>query len=175
MPLVEKRYAEALLLLSGPNVSKYKEELADFINIYKQDKELRTFLLNPTIKSNKKQQLLTNVFETSLEPNVLKFLLLLIEKQRLIYIESIYNQYVKLAHEIANIIDMKIISANPLTEQQVEAIKNKYILKYKASSANAQIILDQELIGGVKVIIGDKVYDGSIKGQMDSLKELIVK
>lgn len=175
MPLVEKRYAEALLLLSGPNVFKYKEELADFINIYKQDKELRTFLLNPTIKSNKKQQLLTNVFETSLEPNVLKFLLLLIEKQRLIYIESIYNQYVKLAHEIANIIDMKIISANPLTEQQVEAIKNKYILKYKASSANAQIILDQELIGGVKVIIGDKVYDGSIKGQIDSLKDLIVK
>lgn len=175
MPLVEKRYAEALLLLSGPNVTKYKEELADFINIYKQDKELRTFLLNPTIKSNKKQQLLTNVFETSLEPHVLKFLLLLIEKQRLIYIESIYNQYVKLAHEIANIIDMKIISANPLTEQQVKAIKNKYILKYKASSADAQIILDQELIGGVKVIIGDKVYDGSIKGQIDSLKDLIVK
>ncbi len=175
MPLVEKRYAEALLLLSGSSLFKYKEELAGFVDIYKQDKELRAFLLNPTIKSNKKQQLLTNVFKSSLEPNVLKFLLLLIEKQRLIYIESIYNQYVKLAHEIANIIDMKIISANPLTELQVEAIKNRYILKYKASSANAQIILDQELIGGVKVVIGDKVYDGSIKGQIDSLKELIVK
>ena len=175
MPLIGKRYAEALLLLSGSNVFKYKEELAGFIDIYNQDKELKAFLLDPTIKSNKKQELLTNVFESNLEPNVLKFLLLLIEKQRLNYIDSIYSQYVKLAQEIANIIDMKIISANPLTEQQVEAIKNKFIVKYKASSANAQIILDQELIGGVKVIIGDKVYDGSIKGQIDALKELIVK
>lgn len=175
MPLVEKRYAEALLLHSGKNTYRFKEELESFVNIYKQDKDLKSFLLDPTIKANKKQQLLTNVFETSLEPGLLKFLLLLIEKHRMMYVESIYTQYVKLAQEIASIIDMKIISADPLTEQQIEAIKNKFILKYKATSANADIILDKELIGGVKVIIGDKVYDGSIKGQIDSLKQLLIK
>ncbi len=175
MPLVEKRYAEALLLHAGKNTYRFKDELESFVNIYKQDKNLKPFLLDPTIKSNKKQQLLTNVFGTSFDPDLLRFLLLLIAKHRMMYIESIYTQYVKLAQEIANIIDMKIISADPLTEQQIDTIKNKFILKYRATSANADITVDKELIGGVKVVIGDKVYDGSIKGQIDSLKQMLIK
>jgi F-type H+-transporting ATPase subunit delta len=69
---------------------------------------------------------------------------------------------------------MTITSAAPIEQSQVNAIKDKYRKLHNASDVKTELVIDKSLIGGIKVKIGDKVIDGSIKGRLESLKELIV-
>lgn len=173
MPLVEKRYAQALLELSGANAENVRQEFEGFLELYKSDKEFSGFLHDPRIKLDKKQTAIRNIFSDRLSKNMLNFILLLIEKQRTKDISKIYEQYVILINESTNILEMQIISAIPLDEQQINSIKEKFRIKYNASAVNAAEVVDASIIGGVKVIIGDKVYDGSIRGRLESLTELV--
>ncbi len=173
MPLVEKRYAQALLQLSGSNINLVKEEFGDFTNLYNSDKDFRDFLNNPAIKTDKKQALIRNVFTGRLSKNMLNMVLLLISKQRTAEIPGIFNQFVQMLNETANVLDMKIIMALPLDEVQLENIREKFKKKYNAVAVNSTEIVDESLIGGIKVIIGDKVYDGSVKGRIESLTEIV--
>ena len=69
----------------------------------------------------------------------------------------------QLADRHRNILNLKIISAAPLAGEQVEKIKEKYRRLYKAASVNAELSVDGELLGGVMVVAGDKVFDGSVR------------
>ncbi|WP_024832956.1 F0F1 ATP synthase subunit delta [Ruminiclostridium josui] len=173
MPLVEKRYAQALLQLSGSNINSVIEEFGDFINLFNTDKDFRDFLNNPVVKTDKKQALVKNVFTGRLSKNLLNLVLLLISKKRTSEIPGIYNQFVQMANETSNVLDMKIIMAAPLDEVQLEAVRQKFRMKYNAVAVNSTEIVDESLIGGIKVIIGDKVYDGSVKGRIESLTEIV--
>jgi len=173
MPLVEKRYAQALMELSENNVGSTRQELEDFVSIYNSDKEFSDFLLDPRIKADNKQTAIRNIFTDKLSKNMLNFVLLLITKQRIKNIPEIYEQLVQLINEKSNILDMKIITAEPLEEQQLYKIKEKFRNKYSASGVKTTEVVDPSIIGGIKVIIGDKVYDGSIKGRIESLTELV--
>lgn len=173
MPLVEKRYAQALLELSGSDVDSVKQEFGDFTNLYNSDKDFRDFLNNPVIKTDKKQSLIKSIFTERLSKNMLNLVLLLISKHRTAEIPGIYNQFVQMANETANVLDMKIIMATQLDEVQLESIKEKFRKKYNAIAVNSTEIVDASLIGGLKVIVGDKVYDGSVKGRIESLTEIV--
>ncbi len=173
MPLVEKRYAQALMELSSNNPQSISAELEYFVAIYKSDKELSNFLLDPRIKADNKIIAIRNIFTDSLSENVLNFILLLITKQRISYVPEIYEQLVHLISKKLNFLDMRIITAQPLEEQHLNSIKEKFRNKYNASGVKATEIVDPSIIGGIKVIIGDKVYDGSIKGRIESLTELV--
>ena len=173
MPLVEKRYAQALMELSRNDIESARKELEDFVAIYNADKDFRTFLLDPRIKADNKQSIIRNVFTDKLSKNILNFILLLITKQRIKSVPEIYEQLVSMINERFNVLDMKIITAVPLEEQQLNSLKEKFRAKYSASGVKTAEVVDPSIIGGVKVIIGDKVYDGSIKGRIESLTELI--
>ena len=173
MPLVEKRYAQALLELSGSDVDSVKQEFGDFTNLYNSDKDFRDFLNNPVIKTDKKQSLIRSIFTERLSKNMLNLVLLLISKHRTAEIPGIYNQFVQMANETANVLDIKIIMATQLDEVQLESIKEKFRKKYNAIAVNSTEIVDASLIGGLKVIVGDKVYDGSVKGRIESLTEIV--
>lgn len=173
MPLVENRYAQALMELSQDNIEVVRQELEELVAIYNSDKEFRSFLVDPTIKADKKQAVIRNVFTDKLSKNMLNFVLLLIDKQRLKGLPEIYKQFVRLVNEKLSVLDMKIITAGPLTEQQLLSIKEKFRNKYNALAVKSEEIIDASIIGGIKVIIGDKIYDGSIKGRIESLTELV--
>lgn len=173
MPLVEKRYAQALLQLSGSDVNSVKEEFGDFTNLYNSDKDFRDFLNNPVIKTDKKQALIRSVFTGRLSKNMLNTILLLISKQRTAEIPGIFSQFMQMSNEMANVLDMKIIMAEQLTEVQLETIREKFRKKYNAVAVNSTEIVDASLIGGIKVIVGDQVYDGSVKGRIESLTEIV--
>ncbi|ACL74656.1 ATP synthase F1 subunit delta [Ruminiclostridium cellulolyticum] len=173
MPLVEKRYAQALLELSGSDINSIKEEFGDFTNLYNSDKDFRDFLNNPVVKTDKKQALIRSVFTDRLSKNMLNMILLLVSKHRTAEIPGIFNQFIQMANETANVLDMKIIMAAPMDEVQLETLREKFKKKYNAVAVNSTEIVDESLIGGLKVIIGDKVYDGSVKGRIESLTEIV--
>jgi len=173
MPLVEKRYAQAFFDLAENDIDNVRMEFEDFVGIYNSDEEFRSFLVDPRVKLDNKQMVVRNVFTSSLSRNMLNFVLLLISKQRIKFVPQIYEAFIHLVNEKANVLVMDIITAVKLEEEQLNSIKEKFRSKYNASSVKATEIVDVSIIGGVKVIIGDKVYDGSIKGKLESLTELV--
>ncbi len=173
MPLVEKRYAKAIFDLSGNDANIVAQELRDFVEIYESNKEFRSFLLDPRIKTDNKQAAVKNIFTDKISKNTLNFILLLLSKNRINYIHLIYIQFVQMVDERANVLNIDIISAIPLDQNQISGIKEKFRVKYKAYAVKANEIVDPSIIGGVKVVAGDKVYDGSIKGRIESLTELV--
>lgn len=173
MPLVEKRYAQALLELSLDGIGDVRQEFEQLVGIYNTDIEFRNFLTDPRVKLDKKQGLIRNIFHERLSTKMLNFLLLLITKQRIGELPGIYEQFVQLADQKANVLDLKIVTAAPLEEAQLGSIKEKFRKKYNASSVKVTEVVDPLIIGGIKVIIGDKVYDGSIRGRIESLTELV--
>lgn len=173
MPLVEKRYAQALMELSEKDIESTRQELEDFVSIYNTDKEFSNFLLDPRIKADLKQAAIKNIFSDKFSKNMVNFILLLIDKKRIKNVPEIYEQLVCLINDRLNILDMTIITIEPLEEQQLYSIKEKFRNKYNAGGVNATQIIDTSIIGGIKVIIGDKVYDGSIKGRIESLTEMV--
>lgn len=173
MPLVEKRYAQALLELSLDDIGSVRQEFEQLVEIFNSDMQFRNFLTDPRVKLDKKQGLVRNVFYGELSSKMLNFMLLLIAKQRVVELPGIFEQFVRLADQRANVLDMKIITAAPLEESQIGSLKEKFGKKYNASAVKVTEVVDPSIIGGIKVIIGDKVYDGSIKGRIESLTELV--
>lgn len=177
MSLIEKRYAEALVDISVQKgmIDAYQEEFKDLVDLYNTHSDLKLLLINPQIKAEAKKELITKLYKNKMKTELLNFVLLLIDKGRIKFLPSILDEYIQLANKHKNILDMTIISAAPLEDTQINALKEKYKALYNSSAVKANIEVDSSLIGGVKVRIGDKVIDGTVKGRLDSLKQLIIE
>lgn len=177
MPLVECRYAEALIDITETNCST-DAVLNDFnalISILDDSPVLSDYLGNPQIQKGEKKKLLTEVLQDSIDENLLRLLFLLVDKARTTHIKGILFEYNRFANEKKNVLNLKISSAVQLDELQVEKIKEKYAKAYKSDRVSTILEIDKSLIGGIKVQIGDRVEDYSIKSRLDSLKSLLMQ
>lgn len=177
MPLVEKRYAEALVDIAVRNgaLDSYQNELLEVADLFSTNEEFRVFLLNPEIKNEYKKSTLGKIFEKEIAGNLLNFMLLLLDKKRMNIFPGIVEEYIKLADKERNVLKMDIVSAGPLSDEQVDKIKEKYRSAYGAVDIRVNLSVDPSLLGGVKIIVGDKVIDGTVKGRLENLKDILVK
>lgn len=175
MSLVEKRYAEALVSLSFEQnaIDLYQEDLGLAAKAYAEQADFRNFLLSPEIKTAIKQDTIRKIFADKLKQEVVNFLLLLVEKGRISYLPDIYKEFVDQADEKRNILHMIIVAPFPLDEVQIRKLTGKFGALYNSSSVKADIKLDKSLIGGVRIIIGDKVIDGTVAGQLKALRDVL--
>jgi len=175
MPIIEKRYAEAMVEIAYQKgeLDLYQQELKEATDLFKGDQDFELLMTNPEIKIDKKKEIVKMLFGSSFKIETINFLLLLLEKGRIKNLPSICDEFYKKADEKRNTLNITIISAKDLEQSQIVKIKEKYKKQYNATGVNAFFEIDPDLIGGVKVKIGDKVVDGSIRGRLESLKEVL--
>ncbi len=177
MPLVEKRYAEALIKLTAKS-DKSKDYLNNFklvVDIFENNNDFRYLILNPKISIDTKYIIIDNVFGDILLPEIVNFIKLLLKKLRIKHLRKIYDEYLIYYHKLTKTLNIQIISSAPLSDLQIKMLTEKYQKIYNSSEIKTNIKIDKELIGGVKIIIGDRVIDGSIKGNLENLKSLLIK
>lgn len=177
MPLVEKRYAEALITIAAEqnSIDKYQKDLGAVEEIYSIDTDFKNFLLNPENDTNVKKSIIQKVFDGKIQHEVICFIKLLLDKGRIINLTGIFREFVQMADEKRSILNISILSAAPLDTAQINAITEKYRQQYGAWSVKAEMKIDPSLIGGIKISIGDKLIDGTVKGRLKDLKALLVK
>ncbi|MDP4094253.1 MAG: F0F1 ATP synthase subunit delta [Bacillota bacterium] len=177
MPLVEKRYAEALtdVAAKAGKLDEYQGDLQTAAGTYNDISDFRQFLLNPEVGTDEKKQVISKVFDNGLMKEIVNFLMLLLDKGRIKYLPGILEEYIRIADSKRNTLNMTIISATPLLESQINSIKDKYRKQYSANNVKAALIVDQGIMGGIKVQIGDRIIDGSVEGRLQDLKELLMK
>lgn len=176
MPLVDKRYAEALVdaAQSKDTIDSVQEDLKVFAESYIMSGELRNFFHSPEIGKEEKKGALKTIFAGSSDI-LLPFLLLLIDKGRLESLPGIYREYVEIADKRKKILHLDIRTAAALEDTQLTRLKEKYKKEYNSADVKATVTIDPGLLGGVVVKIGDRVIDASIKGRLQGLKEATVK
>lgn len=96
----------------------------------------------------------------------MNFVNLLLKENRISYIQEIAQEY---GNVNSKALKMTIIVATEIDEKQVETIVEKYKTLYKADKAEYNVKIDPSIIGGIKVIVGNKVYDNSIDTQLKQM------
>jgi len=170
---VARRYAKALLMIGKEDgqAEIYREELDNFSSLVAGSKELEQALCNPLYDAAGRKRVLASLIEGLEVSKVLSsFLLLLFDKGRIGFIESINEFYGKLADELKGVAQASLVSATELSSDTVEKIRES-LSKLTGKDVKLEVKQDSDLIGGIVTRIGDLVLDGSVKTQLLNMRE----
>lgn len=178
MARLEERYASALLSVfeedtQADTAGIVLEQLAQ---VMQQNREAQLFMRNPVIKPEAKKEtlcMLAKKIEPKPPERLLHFLCLLIDRQRLDLLPGINTAYERLIKRKRNILVLEISSALPLQEAEVQKICAHFAKKYETEKTSVTVTVNPALLGGVRVQVGDMLYDGTLLGRMDELKRQI--
>ena len=170
---ISKRYAKALLSLGQEdgNYGEYGDNLKEFAAFCKDNPEFSKVISNPVFSVDDRKKVLDVVLEKSTFADLVKnFLRLLLDQHRIGNIDDVSADYTRLTDEISNIIRADIITARPLKDNVMDKL-DAVLSKITSKTVRAKVEEDESLIGGLVVKIGDLVLDGSVRAQLEGLKE----
>ena len=173
---LDKRYALALYEIAEEKgkVDEFLNDLRSICDLIDNDKNFKEVIRHPQISTKKKKETFINIFKGKIDEELLSFLILLIEKDRISYIREKLNEMEKIHLERINTLKAVVITAVPMLDSEKEALKQKLEDKY-----NKNIIMttqvDKSILGGVFVRVGNDVIDGTIKSKLDEMKEIMLK
>lgn len=172
--LISKRYALALFEagLDLGKVNEFNEEL-DFVKtIFVGEKKLLQILGHPKINKVEKKDLIDKLFKEKLSLEMLNFLYILIDKRREMYILDMIDQYKGLFNEHENIVKVVAMTAVPMEEKSkaklITVLNNRLNKKIELTNE-----VDSSILGGVLLKMENKIMDGTLKGQLESIGRVI--
>jgi F-type H+-transporting ATPase subunit delta len=171
--VISRRYAKALLLIGQEDgqAEKYRAELEGLAGLIQREKTLGEVLNNPLYTASARKNILKAVVDKLGLTGMMKsFLLLLFDKGRIGFLDSISDYYAKLADELKGVARASLTSATRLSDDAIEKIRAS-LSKMTNREVELDVRQDASLIGGVVTQIGDLVLDGSIKTQLLNMRE----
>jgi len=151
-----------------------QQQLRDFADTLAGSSELREFLENPSIEMPKKLKVLDAIApRIGMFPQVRNFVAVILDHHRLNELEEILKQYAELADEHAGAVEARITSARPLNPEDRAQLEAQ-VAKLAGARVRASYSEDASLLGGAVVEIGSTIYDGSVRAQLQQLKQRLV-
>lgn len=173
---LDKRYALALYQVAEEKnkVDEYLTDLREICELIDNNKDFYEVIKHPQISTKKKKQTFINIFKGKIDEELLSFLLILIEKDRILFLREKLNEMEKIHREKNNTLLAIVKTAVPLLDSEMTKLKTKLEEKYKKNIIITAEV-DKSLLGGVYVRVGNDVIDGSIKSKLDEMKDLMLK
>ncbi|MHC4830793.1 MAG: ATP synthase F1 subunit delta [Planctomycetota bacterium] len=168
-----RRYARALLAneIDSGDLDEIEAGLYGVAEAYEGSDELKLFLGSPSFGRAQKKEAITKLFGEKINASTLRFLLVLIEKKRFSEVAGIAREFDLAADEAQGIAKVTVTSFRPLKAAQ----RKKLEAQLMAFTQRPKIVLDERvdetLLGGLKVQIGDDVLDGTVRGRLERLHE----
>ncbi|MBI5255220.1 MAG: F0F1 ATP synthase subunit delta [Burkholderiales bacterium] len=165
---IARPYAEALFKAAGAQAAGLTEQLATLGQIAAND-ELRQFADNPKVAAQQVFSVVTAAAKTPLDSQVSNLLQVVIENGRLVALPEIAAQFKALVNARSGSSDAIVYSAFPIDGAALAEVVATLEKRF-ARKLNARVELDPELIGGVRVVVGDEVLDTSVKARLEQMK-----
>lgn len=175
---VARRYAGALADVVGKSdeVEAIKSELNDWQKMLTANADLRNAFHNPSIAHASKEKVLESLIDKSRPTKTTaNFLRVLLRNNRLTEIDAISEKLGSVLEERSGVIKAKVISSRKLSEGEISDLRSNLIKVTGGKEIRLEFIIDESIIGGAVVRVGSKVYDGSVRTQLDLLKEQMIK
>lgn len=176
MSVVGDRYAESLFDLAKEEnqVTQYLDDIKLVGEVLDSDPQIVQFFNHVLIENDKKIQLLDQSFKGNVDQYVLNFLKLLVQSSRIRYIDDIVKSYINLSNQYLGIEEGMIYTPYELTDQQIQDIE-KAISQKENKKVTLKVSIDPSLLGGIKVQIANRIYDGTIKNKVEMLKKELLR
>jgi F-type H+-transporting ATPase subunit delta len=148
--------------------------MRDFAETLAGSSELREFLMNPSVEMAQKLKVLDAIAKRlGMFTQVRNFLAVVLEHGRLHELNEILTEYGELADAHAGAMEASITSARPLNAQDRARLEVQ-VAKLAGARVRASYAEDAALLGGAVVRIGSTIYDGSVRAQLQRLKQRLV-
>ena len=176
MRQTDKEYAEALLMLAieDGQTEDYRNKLLTVKESIEANPEYIDFLRSPAISLNERLLAIDEAFGAFLPENILSFIKLLCENGHIRELISSINEFSKLADAMLGKASLNVYSAVELSKEQQDILCQK-LNKVTGKTVEPIFTVDPSLIGGIKIEIDGKTYDGSIKTRLRDIKDVIIR
>ncbi len=164
-------YAKALIDLSQ-DADDDLNSLA-ILNHILNDEQIKKTIFHPLIDKDAKKELFTNVFQNKVSKVFMEYIYVLVDNERLNIVGDIYDSYQYLYDYSKGILHCEIITNQELKDNQLKQIIDYLKKQYQKNDIQYQQTIDQNLIGGIKIKVGNDIIDASIDDQLLQLKESI--
>lgn len=166
---IARPYAEAVFKLACDrnDLAAWSGMLALLVALVK-DPEIQSRIGDPNVNGQQLEGLILGVAGDSLDGVGRNFVQVLVANDRLGLLPEIHALYDGLRREHEGILEAKIISALPIDDSQLKTLVARLEAKYRRK-ISAAVEIDPRLIGGVRIVIGDKVIDATVRGKLDAM------
>ena len=173
---VARRYAVALadVALSRGEAQEVREELASWDELVRSNAQLLEVFRHPTIPYERKSGVLEELIRrTRPRPTTANFLKVLLQNHRLAELSEVNRQFAQELDRRSGVVTAQVTTARPLPSDAQEALRAR-LGQLTGSRVRLQFEVDDELIGGVVTRIGSTLYDGSVRGRLQQIKQRMV-
>ena len=172
-----KRYARALFEVVNESSELDKAEINtnNFLYIYNYSPEFVSFIKNPT-EANKNHIDAINIISQQLNftKNLKNFFFLLIKKKRIFFVKKILHEFLNLCLYKRGEFKASLVSSKKLSKEELNEISSKFS-QSMGSKINFDYIVDESLVGGVKIQLGSLMVDTSIKNKLKKYEQLMLE
>jgi F-type H+-transporting ATPase subunit delta len=171
---IARPYAEALFSIaqaSGENLETWLAA-AEALAALASHPQVAEVVADPKLNDEQVFELLSGMSATPLTPAGVNFLKLVIANQRIAVLPEVAAQFRELKNEAEGVADCVIESAFPIGEDEVNALVAALAQRFGRRLRPAVQVIP-ELIGGVRVIVGDRVLDGSVRAQLNQMQSAL--
>jgi len=172
---VANQYAKALLEAvskpgSGVSSEQTLTEIDQFIEMVQSSTELRTVLLSPAVTAAAKQKVLAKLGGAlEMHAQVKNFLYVVTRHRRLDAMHEIRERFQALMDQSVGIVRARVETAQPLNDDQRSSLEAA-LARITGKQVRCGYDVDEALLGGLSVRMGSKMYDGSVRGQLEVLQ-----
>ncbi len=172
-----RRYARALFSLAQERkrVPKLRAELDLLCELLDESATLRDVLLTPLHPAAERKAVLRGVAKkTKLSPEMRNFCAFLVDRRRLLDLDSIRAEFARLAEEASGRLRGEVVSASPIDSRRMKRLRS-VLSERTGCDVELEVRVDPELIGGAIAKVGDLVFDGSLRTQLSQLRSSLSK
>ncbi|AZV55311.1 F0F1 ATP synthase subunit delta [Clostridium sp. AWRP] len=173
---LDRRYALALYKIGEEKgkVKEYLEELRQVVAAIKGNSKFLEIMEHPEVSTSEKKKMFTKIFKDKVNEDILSFLLVLIEKDRINEIDGKLREMENIYLESNNTVKAKVKTVVALNDDERNALIEKLEKKF-----NKKVLIEEEIdpsiIGGVYVEVNNEVIDGSIRSKLSEMKKIMLK
>ena len=173
--IVAQRYAVALFEIAKEKnvLDAMAEEIRVVKEVFSSNEELNAFLKQPKITLQQKQQVLSDAL-AGISEYITNTIMLMIERHRTDEIAHMAEDFVELCNEDKSVAEATVYTTRPITEAEREAISSVFAAKVGKKTLRIENIVDRDIIGGMKLRIGNRIFDGSVSGKLNRLERQLL-
>lgn len=172
---VARRYAAAFFE-SARKSESVQDAQADMMTVAQtliNSPKLVASLRQPLVTEASKKNALRQALGNNVRPHTLNFLSLLVDKRRINLLSEITREFTQLVRISNNIALAEAVTAIPLSESETEELRQSLETR-TGKKIELKTSVDNSIMGGVLIRIGDTIYDGSVRGKLERLREQLL-
>lgn len=169
--LVSKTYGDALFSLAAEEdrVNEFAEEVTAVQTVLEENRDFNKILVHPEIPKEQKLRLIENVFKGRVSDDLTGFLRIVVTKGRYKDLPAIFAYFSAKVKEYNKTGVAEVVSAVPLNGEQQKKIEQKLLDTTRYEKMEIAYKVDEDVIGGLRIRIGDRVVDSTIRSRLNKL------